>query len=137
MIAPVFIIVIAVCVEFARLSMMRNLAQHAAYEASRFILAEGATVNDGITRANQILARLGTRNATVTINGSNGKPGPGGVILNEIDFDTAEVSCRIEIPLKDNSLVIPPSFLGNKITASSISLRTERYRGFYDGQSAD
>ena len=50
-VAPVFVFVIAVCGEFARLSMMRNLAQNAAYEAARYVMAEGAKVSDGIARA--------------------------------------------------------------------------------------
>lgn len=134
-IAPVFLWVIFTCFEFARLSMMRNLAQNAAYEASRYVMAEGAKVSDGIARAQEILARLGTQNAVVTINGSNGVPGSNGVVPNEITFQTESVSCRIEIPLSSNTIIFPASMLGtNKIVVSGMSLRTERYRGFYDGQ---
>lgn len=134
-VAPVFIFVIAVCAEFARLSMMRNLAQNAAYEAARYVMAEGAKVNDGIARAQSILARLGTQGAIIKINGSDGSVGSNGQVINEISFTTSEVSCDIEIPLAQNSTVIPASMLGNKIVVSGMSLRTERYRGFYDGQS--
>jgi Flp pilus assembly protein TadG len=136
-VAPVFVFVIAVCGEFARLSMMRNLAQNAAYEAARYVMAEGAKVNDGIAQANQILARLGTRDAIVTINGSTGAVGSGGQVINEITAATASVSCNIEIPLASNSAIIPASFLGNKIVVSGMTLRTERYRGYYDGLSTD
>jgi len=132
-IAPVFLWVIFTCFEFARLSTMRNIAQNAAYEASRYVMAEGAKVSDGIGRAQQILARVGTQGAIVTINGSNGVPGPNGTVPNEITFQTESVSCRIEIPLAPNTLVFPASLLGNKIVVSGSSLRTERYRGFYDG----
>jgi hypothetical protein len=134
-VAPVFIFVIAVCAEFARLSMMRNLAQNAAYEAARFVMAEGGKVNDGIGRAQAILARLGTRGALIKINGSDGSLNSQGQVINEISFETTEVSCDIEIPLAENSTVIPASMLGDKIVVSGMSLRTERYRGFYDGQS--
>jgi Flp pilus assembly protein TadG len=135
-IAPVFLWVIFTCFEFARLSMMRNLAQNAAYEATRYVMAEGATVNDGINRARQILARLGTQGAIVTINGSDGSVGNNGQVANEITFQTQSVSCRIEIPLSANTFIFPTSMLGtnNKIVVSGMTLRTERYRGFYDGQ---
>lgn len=136
-IAPVFVFVIAVCGEFARLSMMRNQAQHAAYEACRFVIAEGSTIADGITRAEQILARLGTVNAVITINGSDGTPDENGNIPNEINFQTEAVSCNIEIPLKDNAAIIPAALLGGRIVVSDVSLRTERYRGFYDGVSVN
>jgi Flp pilus assembly protein TadG len=136
-IAPVFIFVIAVCADFARLSMMRNLAQNASYEAARFVIAEGATINDGIARANQILARLGTRNAIVRINDSNGAAGSNGQVINEINFNTAEITCTIEIPLAANAMILPASMMGNKIVVSSMSVRTERYNGFYNGQGAN
>lgn len=134
-VAPVFVFVIAVCGEFARLSMMRNVAQNAAYEAARFVMAEGATVNDGIDRAEEILARLGTQGAIIKINGSDGSVGSNGQVTNEIGFSTTEVSCDIEIPLAPNSAIMPACMLGSKIVVSGMSLRTERYRGFYDGSS--
>ncbi len=137
MVAPVFVFVIAVCGEFARLSMMRNLAQHAAYESARFVIAEGATIQDGIDRANQILARLGTQGAIVTINGSDGIPDANGNVPNEITFDTQHVSCEIIIPLEDNAAILPANFMGKRIVVSEMSLRTERYRGYYDGVSVD
>jgi Flp pilus assembly protein TadG len=136
-VAPVFIFVIAVCADFARLSMMRNLAQNAAYEAARFVMAEGATVNDGINRANQILARLGTKNAIVRINGSDGSTGANGQVINEIDSKTAEITCHIEIPLAANSAILPASMMGGNIVATSLAVRTERFNGYYDGQSVN
>lgn len=136
-VAPVFIFVIAVCADFARLSMMRNLAQNASYEAARFVIAEGATINDGITRANQILARLGTKNAVVRINNSTGATGPNGQVINEITGNTTEITCTIEIPLAANAIILPASMMGNNIVVSSMSVRTERFNGYYDGQSTN
>jgi len=134
-VAPVFVFVIVVCAEFARISMMRNLAQHAAYEAARYVITEGTSIEDGIARANQILGRLGTVNAIVRINDSDGVADANGNVANQISFTTQSVSCYIEIPLKDNSTIIPAAFLGSRIVVSEMSLRTERYQGFYDGMS--
>lgn len=137
MVAPVFVIVIAVCGEFARLSMMRNLAQNAAYEAARFVITEGATVEVGIAHANQILSRVGTANATVTINGSDGVADDDGNVNNQIQFNTQTVRCSITIPLKENSAIIPSYFFGETKIEAAMTLRTERYRGFYDGVSTN
>lgn len=132
MVAPAFMIVIAVCGEFSRMCIMRNAAQNACYEAARFAMTEGATVADGIERANQILGRLGTVNADITINGSNGSLNGEGEVENELAFDTPTVQCRIVINLKDNAVIFPGSMFGeNKIT-TQMTLRTERYRGFFD-----
>lgn len=133
MVAPVFLIVIAVCAEFARMSMMRNLAQNAAYEAARFVMTEGATVADGIARANEILGRVGTVGADIVIVGRDGE----GNVDNEIVFDTQVVTCTIQIPLKENSLVVPDSVIGDTNINASMSIRTERYRGFFDPDDVD
>lgn len=131
MVAPTFLFVCAVCGEFARMSIMRNLAQNACYEAARYAMTEGASIDDGIERANEILSRLGRVEATVTVNGNDGTD-----TQNQIEFDTPMVTVRIEIPLKDNTLIFPESMFGeNRITAQ-MSVRTERYRGFFDSQIA-
>lgn len=116
---------------------MRNAAQNACYEAARFAMTEGATVADGIERANQVLGRLGRVNADITINGSNGSLNDEGEVENELEFDTPTVQCRIVIDLKDNAVIFPGSMFGeNKIRAQT-TLRTERYRGFFDSLAAD
>lgn len=136
MVAPAFMIVIGVCGEFSRMCIMRNAAQNASYEAARFAMTEGATVADGIERANMILGRLGAVNADISINGSDGSLNEEGDVANEIAFDTPTVQCRIVISLKDNAVILPGSLFGeNKITTQT-TLRTERYRGFFDSLSA-
>lgn len=132
MVAPAFMIVIAVCGEFSRMCIMRNAAQNACYEAARYVMTEGATVEDGIERANQVLGRLGAVTADITINGSDGSLNGDGDVINQIQFDTPTVQCQIIINLKDNAVIFPGSMFGeNKITAQT-TLRTERYRGFFD-----
>jgi len=121
MVAPAFLLIIFFCVEFARISMMRNLSQNAAYESARTVITEGATNQDAIDRANLILSRLRTNGATITVNGGE-----------QIDFATTQVTVRIEIPMSDNALVFPQLY-NNKLLVSEVTLNTERYRGFFDG----
>ena len=136
MVAPAFLIVITVCVEFSRMCMLRNVAQNACYESSRLIIGEGAIVQDGLDRAQAILNRLGNITATITINGSDG-PDDDGNVDNEIQFDTATVTTRIEIELKNNAVILPGSMFGENKIVAQMTLNTERYRGFFDASTAD
>ena len=121
MVAPAFLVMIFSCVEFSRISLMRNVAQNAAYEAARLVIIEGSTNQDAIDEANLVLSRLGASGAIVTVNGGD-----------EITFETAEVTVRIEIPMSENSLVFPQLYNDKRIV-SEVMLNTERYRGFFDG----
>lgn len=135
MVAPAFLIVIVVCAEFSRMCMMRNLAQNACYEASRFIITEGATIEDGINRAQSILGRVGNVQATILVNNSDGSVDGEGNVINEIDFATPEVTTFIEIKLADNSVLLPSALFGDNKIQAEMTLRTERYQGFYDANS--
>ncbi len=137
MVAPAFVLVIVVCAEFARLSMMRNLAQNAAYEGARFVMTEGGTIADGIDRANTILSRLGTQGAEITINGFDGSLNELGDVDGEIAFDTEQIQCAITIALSENSVIIPASILGDTTISASMTIRTERYRGYFDADDID
>ncbi len=120
--APALFLVIFCSAEFARLSMMRNLAQAAAYEACRAVIVEGADNDDAIAQANHILNRLGTRDAVIDIND--------GVA---IEFDTPEVTITIDIPMASNAFFFPMAY-GDRIITSTMTLRTERYSGFYSDE---
>ena len=121
MVSPAFLIVIFCCVEFGRISMMRNLAQNAAYEAARSVITEGAVNQDAIDQAELVLSRLAANGATIDVNGGQA-----------IDFDTPEVTVRIELPMRENSLVLPHLY-GDRTIIAEVTLNTERYRGFFDG----
>ena len=101
--------------------MMRNLTQNAAYEAARHVIAEGSTSQDAIDKANEVLDRLGTEGAEVFVNDGA-----------EIEFDTTQVTVRVEVPMSENSFVLPQLYSDNRII-SEVTLNTERYRGFFDG----
>jgi len=135
MVAPAFLIVITVCCEFSRMCILRNVAQNACYESTRFIISEGAQVQDGIDKAQLILNRLGNVNAIITVNGSAGADEDGNV-ANEIQFDTQTVTTRVEIELKNNAVILPGSFFGENKIIAQMTLNTERYRGFFDAATA-
>ena len=120
MVAPALFVVILCCAEFARLSMMRDLANNAAYETARFVIVEGADNDDAILMANQVLARLGTQNATITINDGE-----------EIEPLTRTVTIEIVIPMEDNSFFFASIYEGKEIR-SEVTLNTERYAGYYN-----
>lgn len=136
-VAPAFVMVMVVCVEFARMSTLRNLSHNAAYEATRFVLAEGATIQDAIDRANTVLGRVGNVQASVLINGSDGSADDDGNVAGQLDFQTQTVTTRIEIKLSENTLVLPGSMFGENTIISQLTMRTERYRGFFDGNGGN
>ena len=119
--APALFVVIFVCTEFARISMMRNLANSAAYEAARTSIVEGATRAEALEEANRILARLGTKGANIEVNDGN-----------EIDSSTSQVTVFVEIPLEENSFFFPLAYAGKYVNAEC-TLNTERYKGYYSG----
>ncbi len=130
MIAPAFLFVVFCSIEFARMSMMRNLAQTAAYEGSRLAMMEGATPAAAEEEAARILARLGTRGADVDV-------------VFEPEFDAngdlieakAWVTTVVQIPVSDNTWIFPRMMFDGSTMTSETRLRSERYRGFFDGQA--
>ena len=106
--------------------MLRNLAQNAAYEASRFAMMEGASEEDGHWKANQVIGILGPRNVTIETTFEPLLNGNGDVIQ-----DRAFVNTTVTIPMGENALALPASlFEGRSITAEA-NLRTERYIGHF------
>lgn len=116
---------------------MRNIAQNACYEAARFVMTEGATVADGIERAEAILGRVGGVDALITINGSDGSLDDNGEVEGELAFDTALVTARIEIMLKDNAVILPGSMFGDNKISAQMTMQTERYRGYFNAAEVD
>jgi len=137
MVAPTFIIVIVICVEVARLSILRNTAHNACYETCRFIMTEGASVADGRERAQAVLNRLGNVQASILINGADGSVDPDGNVIGELEFDTATVQAEIDIPLSENTFVLPGALFGNRSIQARMSMQTERYAGFFNSSDAN
>lgn len=122
LVAPAFLLIIFCCVEFSRMSLLRNMTQNAAYEACRNVIVEGGNVQDARDEAERVLARMGAREATINVNDGQ-----------EIDFETQTVTVRIELPMQANALLLPYLFFGDRTLVSEMSLNTERYQGFFDG----
>lgn len=137
MVAPAFLIVIVVCVEFARLSTLRNTCHNACYEACRFIMSEGATVEDGRSKAQSILNRLGNIQATILVNGVDGSVDDEGNVVGELGFETGTVETEIEVRLAENTVILPGSMFGDRAIRARMSMRTERYAGFFNAADAD
>ncbi len=126
-VAPIFFAVTFFCFEFARMSMIRNLAHNAAYEACRFAMMEGATANDGRREARKVLRRLNVRGARITTTFEPIYRSDGSVAQEK-----AFVKTRIVIPLWRNSILFPRSVLRNRRIVSETQLRSERYLGYFD-----
>lgn len=119
-VVPVFTLLLFTCIEFARLNMIRNLMQDAAYYASRHCIVPGATEEEALAEARRILNAMGTRGATVVINDGNG-----------LDENSAAVKVRITVPIAENAL-LTSRFTNHIVLTSESVMRTERYDGYYD-----
>ncbi len=88
---PILFAIMFASVDCARLNMLRNSAQNAAYEGARNAIVPGATATNASAAANKVLSAVGVKNAIVTVSPS--------VITSETDT----VTVTITVPLKDNS----------------------------------
>ncbi len=122
MVAPIFFLVVFICIEFVRLNMIRNLTQDAAYFAARSAMVPGATADEAIAEANRILGFMNTQGANVVVNED---------ASGELNDDSTEISVTITVPMDQNSFLIP-QFTGEITFTSTATMRTERYDGFYD-----
>lgn len=115
--ANIFFVLIFTCMEFARMNMIRNLAQDAAYFAARQAMVPGATEAEAIAAADEVMGMMTTSGYEVdveplTSNAANV------VVTVTVDFD--------EIAL------FAPMFLPNTTIESTARIRTERYDGFFE-----
>ena len=120
-VANVMIVVVFGSFELTRLSLMRSLAQDAAYFAARAAIVPGASVTDAANEANRILGTLGTKGVQVNINNGLG-----------LSQATTSLRCEIIIDLKQNMIMIPIVPGWNEIRAVS-TMKTERYNETYKG----
>ena len=79
--------------EFSRMGMMQHTTEMAAFEGARRSMVPGATAADAVNRANQVLATVGTRDASVTVTPTSITP------------DTRYVTVAVEVPLDTNAWV--------------------------------
>ncbi len=111
--APIFVLFLMAAFEFGWLNVLRHTADNAAYEAARYAIVPGATAAEASKKAKSILKIVGARNAVVTVSPP------------VIDLNTDEVTVTVDVPMKDNALVVP-KFTSNTTLRGSATLRTER-----------
>lgn len=118
-VVPVFMMAVFTCIEFCRLNMIRNLAQDAAYYATRNCMVHGATVAEAKAEVNRILSGMGTLGAQVSVNGGRG-----------LDLNSRDITVTVTVPISENAL-FAPQFTGDVDIVATTTMRTERYDGFY------
>ena len=104
---PLLLALVFGSLEFSRANMIRNMCENAALEGARAGMVPGATAQDCMDAANELLDIIGIQNATVTINPTNVVP------------TTEEVEVTVTIPLADNSLPISKFVLGTTMSQTA------------------
>ena len=94
-VGPIFFLLLLVSIEFSRMNVIRHTADQAAYEAARQAMVPGATAAEAVAEATKVLDIVGARNPTIVIDPP------------VIDDETTEIVVTIDIPLNDNSYVLP------------------------------
>ena len=108
----VLFLVVFGTIEVTRVSMLRHTADHAAYLAARDAIISGATTADVKLAAQEHLASVGVKSASVVIS-----PDP-------IVESTSSILVRVEFPAVNNSLVLPQFITGDIV--GTCELLTER-----------
>ena len=90
---PVLFAMLFAAIDCAKLNMLRNSAQNAAYEGARKAIVPGATATDAKDAAKKVLGAISVKNYTISVNPST------------ITSATNTVTVTITIPLKDNSWI--------------------------------
>ncbi len=115
-IANVFFIMLLACMEFARLNMVRNLSQDAAYYAARQAIVPGATSDEAHAEADRIMSALLNHGYTVDV--------------SEVNKEAMDVSVTVSVDLHKVAL-FTPLFLPDTTMRTTARIRTERYDGFF------
>lgn len=90
---PIFLLVMVMSIEAARLNTLRNTMENAAYEGARRGIVPGATVSDVQAASSVILNAVGAKNVSITTNPST------------ISDSTTSLTVTIDVPLSSNSWI--------------------------------
>ncbi len=111
--APVLFLLLFGAYELSRANLIRHTAEAAAYEGARVGIVPGATSAEIETAANNVLATIGMKNATVSVEPSN------------LQTETDTVAVTVRVSFADNSL------LASQFVGSAPFVRTcELFREF-------
>ena len=116
LVTPILFTVIFALIDFSHFIILRDTAEGAAREAARTAISYGSSTTYARTRAEDMLAIVGTENATTTFSPAT------------IDEDTTQVTVDISIPFDDNSFFLAPIFMTNVTIRGSSTLACEGYR---------
>ncbi len=115
-IIPVVLLFVFGSVEIVRINVVRHTARNAAYEATRTGIVPGASAQEAIETANEVLAICGINDARIEIEPET--------IVEATQF----VTTKIEIPMNTNSWGVG-IFARNMTLSYDTTLRTERSPG--------
>ncbi len=115
-VANIMLVMTFTCMEFARMNMVRNLAQDAAYFAARHSIVPGATAGEAIAEADRIMSAMITNGYTVAV--------------SDLDSEATFVTVTVSVDLAEVAF-FAPFFLPSTTIESVARIRTERYDGFY------
>ncbi|MGB7329198.1 MAG: TadE/TadG family type IV pilus assembly protein [Rubripirellula sp.] len=116
-IANILLLIILTCMEFARMNMVRNLSQDAAYYAARAAIVPGATSEEATAVAGGIMGSLLNNGYEVNV--------------SSIGTDSTSVTVTVSVDMGEVAL-FAPFFLPTSDLSSTVRMRTERYDGFYE-----
>ena len=117
-VANIAFLMIMACLEFARMNTIRNLVQDAAYFAARHVIVPGATDEEAVEVAEDILGQVVTDGYTVNV--------------SALDFDSEQVTVTVSVDY-DQVGFFSPMFVPNGTQIeSTATMLTERYTGFYE-----
>ena len=116
-VANIMFVMLLTCMEFARMNMIRNLAQDAAYFAARHAIVPGATTDEAVEVAENILDSMVSTGYTVNV--------------SDLDSESTEVVVTVTVDF-DEVALFAPRFMPNATISSTARVRTERYDGFFE-----
>lgn len=112
-VAPLVFLVVFASVEFARVNMLLNSMENAAYEGARRAIIPGATVAHARAEAQEVLDAVGAVKPTIEVS-----PSP-------LASSTPDVTVKIKVSLGDNAWVLP-GFTGALQIERSCTLSREQ-----------
>ena len=115
-VANILMLLIVTCIEFARMNMVRNLAQDAAYYAARHAVVPGATSAEAIDVAEGVMNTILSNGYTVTV--------------SDLDSDSTDITVTVAVDFTEVAM-FAPYFLSDATISTTARMHTERYDGFY------
>lgn len=113
MVLPIIMLLFYGMVELSRVLLLQHSVDTAAYEGARCAIVPGAKSMDAIDSAKQLLTAGHLKSATIKVEPE---------IIKE---DTALITVRVELPIKENAWLTPFWFKRGSVV-SQVSLLTER-----------